>query len=686
MPESSGRIETTHIDELGRTAASSLQWLLENRNLKGKATHPITHNNKLTLFICGQEGFADIAGEIAKAKKSIDLCCWGFDPGMELVRGNSATWPRGATFGDLLIDATTRRHLRVRLLIWYDRIGSPMVRNMPGHSHGTSPWKTGGQRADDISAKASLAMLQHAVQKERLIFSKGHGGDVVRPEDVPMLAREEYCHSWYAAAFHGLLGRLEIRLRHGDSGAISKSIASEISRPHGLTMGEIEKSGMQYLGTHHQKPVLIDFDHEEGAKAVGYVMGLNSVTDYWDTTAHLLDDTRREQGGVNERRECLQGMAADGGFATLKPYQDYACRIDGGRALIALYNNFVKAWDLAIDDRTRSASTACVTRELPCGSPPARLLREAGPDDSTVQIVLTQPEEQDKTIKESYFRAVTQASLAAGYLYVENQYFQYEEWAAHLLAERKKVVAAWKAGSAKAGKSLEDMPVMHVFIVIPVPERAQMVPRTHDTLATLGQHAGMTGQNEMIDGYNKRPKTRRVRAGFGISTEAAVQLPDVVQHSNGINKPGAMTLESEFGLKVSVAMLNVSAFDNDRWRYREIYIHSKLMLVDDVFMTLGSANLNQRSMAVDSEINIATIDYRVARDLRKRVWRMHSGGLVDGGGGTKAEIVDAYRKWVELMGANRRKKFDKSENAILKKMTGFLLPLEDKRSSTIRLG
>ena len=684
MPESSGRIETTHIDEVGRTATSSLQWLLENRNLKGKATHPITHNNKLTLFICGQEGFADIAAEIAKAKKSIDLCCWGFDPGMELVRGNSATWPRGETFGDLLI-AAARRHVRVRLLIWYDRIGSPIARTMPGHSHGTSPWKTGGQRADDISARASLAMLQEAVRK-KLVLSSAFRGDIVRPEDIPMLAREEYCRSWYAAAFHGLLGRLTIHLRHGNSHAISKSIATETSQPHGLTMGEIEKPGMSYLGTHHQKTILIDFSHEKGSKAVGYVMGLNSVTDYWDTTAHLLDDTRREQGGVNERRECLQGMAADGGFATLKPYQDYACRIDGGKALIALYNNFVKAWDRAIDDRTHQAAGECVSWYSSCKNPPAQLLREAGPDDSTVQIVLTQPEEQDKTIKETYFRAVTQASLAAGYLYVENQYFQYEEWARHLLAERKKVVAAWKAGSVKAGKTMRDMPVMHVFIVIPVPERAQMVPRTHDTLATLGQHAGMTGQNEMIDDYNKAPKTRLVRAGFGITAEVAVKLPDVVQHSNGINKPGVMTLESEFGLKVSVAMLNVSAFDKDRWRYREIYIHSKLMLVDDVFMTLGSANLNQRSMAVDSEINIATDDHRVARDLRKRVWRMHSGGLVDGGGGTKAEIVLAFENWTKLMKENRKKKFNKSETAIFKKMTGFLLPLEDKRSSTIRLG
>ena len=206
------------------------------------------------------------------------------------------------------------------------------------------------------------------------------------------------------------------------------------------------------------------------------------------------------------------------------------------------------------------------------------------------------------------------------------------------------------------------------------------------TLAALGQHDGMTGQNKMIDDYNKRPKTRYVTNAYGLPAQVPVSLPDVVRHSNGINKPGAMTLESDFGLKVSVAMLNVSAFDKDRWRYREIYIHSKLMLVDDVFMTLGSANLNQRSMAVDSEINIATVDYRVARDLRKRVWRMHSGGLVDGGGGTKAEIIDAYGKWVKLMNENREKKLSYSVKSTDKKMTGFLLPLEDKRSSTMRLG
>ena len=31
----------------------------------------------------------------------------------------------------------------------------------------------------------------------------------------------------------------------------------------------------------------------------------------------------------------------------MKPYRDYACRIERGRSLVALYNNFIKAWERA---------------------------------------------------------------------------------------------------------------------------------------------------------------------------------------------------------------------------------------------------------------------------------------------------------------------------------------------------
>ena len=38
-------------------------------------------------------------------------------------------------------------------------------------------------------------------------------------------------------------------------------------------------------------------------------------------------------------------------------------------------------------------------------------------------------------------------------------------------------------------------------------------------------------------------------------------------------------------------------------KHRSTFIHSKLMVVDDRFMTIGSANLTNRSMGIDSELN-----------------------------------------------------------------------------------
>ncbi|KAE9042794.1 hypothetical protein PR003_g3623 [Phytophthora rubi] len=41
---------------------------------------------------------------------------------------------------------------------------------------------------------------------------------------------------------------------------------------------------------------------------------------------------------------------------------------------------------------------------------------------------------------------------------------------------------------------------------------------------------------------------------------------------------------------------------------RQLYIHSKLVIVDDVYVSLGSANWNRRSMTSDTEIGINIVD------------------------------------------------------------------------------
>jgi phosphatidylserine/phosphatidylglycerophosphate/cardiolipin synthase-like enzyme len=683
MPDPIKRTEKVHIDELSCQATSTVQWFLENRS----PTHPVTHNNELEVFVCGEKAFADIAAKIKAAKQSIDICYWGFDPGMELVRDEGTTWPRGETYGDLLIAAgkgngKDKSKVKTRLLVWYSKIGSPAALNMPGHSHGTNPWRCvgGSNEADKIGAKRSVSLLQEKYRKPALTLRalgtpvRGTGAvGTITPESLSAMAREEYCHNWYKAAFAGLLEGITIQTRAGDPAFIEKSLASEKYKPGGLGELEAEREGMVRVGTHHQKTLLIDYDYMGGAKAVGYVKGLNSVTDYWDTEDHLIEDPKRECGGERETGEAVQvdqGKKADAGFKTFKPYRDYACRISGG-ALASVHANFVRAWGRAGGD------TLCDDLE----TIPSALKRKGIPGShSSIQIIRTQPEEQDKTAKEMYFLATDVAAAATGYLYIENQYFQYQEWAERLIQARKNIMACWKAAGPATGKTKGDMPLLHVFIVIPVAERDQMVPRTYDTLAVLGQQAGMTGQSALIDKESKRVHTGLSRDDMGRPTGAVYTKPTVVEYANGIDKPSIDALERKYGLKVAVAMLQTSGMDGRRMRYREIYIHSKLLLVDDSFFSLGSANLNQRSMAVDSEINLATNDAKRATDLRRKIWGKLSGGTVDGKNGSPADIAQAFLDWERIRNNNAKEKRE------TRSMTGFLLPLADNRSATLRLG
>ena len=63
-----------------------------------------------------------------------------------------------------------------------------------------------------------------------------------------------------------------------------------------------------------------------------------------------------------------------------------------------------------------------------------------------------------------------------------------------------------------------------------------------------------------------------------------------------------------------------------------VYVHSKLMIADDVWMSIGSSNMNRRSMTYDSELNAASIDSLIrrgghvsARLLRVRLMAEHLG-------------------------------------------------------------
>lgn len=65
---------------------------------------------------------------------------------------------------------------------------------------------------------------------------------------------------------------------------------------------------------------------------------------------------------------------------------------------------------------------------------------------------------------------------------------------------------------------------------------------------------------------------------------------------------------------------------------KPIYVHAKVLIVDDILAVIGSPNIGLRSMTYDAEIATVVIDAKVengacvfARDLRRQLWGEHLG-------------------------------------------------------------
>ncbi|HET9139005.1 phospholipase D family protein [Actinophytocola sp.] len=65
----------------------------------------------------------------------------------------------------------------------------------------------------------------------------------------------------------------------------------------------------------------------------------------------------------------------------------------------------------------------------------------------------------------------------------------------------------------------------------------------------------------------------------------------------------------------------LTAHDGDR--SCAVYVHAKAGIIDDEWLTVGSANLNEHSLFNDTEVNLCTDDAALARATRLRLWSEH---------------------------------------------------------------
>lgn len=83
---------------------------------------------------------------------------------------------------------------------------------------------------------------------------------------------------------------------------------------------------------------------------------------------------------------------------------------------------------------------------------------------------------------------------------------------------------------------------------------------------------------------------------------------------------------------------------------QDIYVHAKVMIVDDLFLRVGSANLNNRSMGLDSECDLV-IDARNDDDARKTIRAIECDLIAEHLGVTARQVAGALEKHGSLIGA-----------------------------------
>jgi phosphatidylserine/phosphatidylglycerophosphate/cardiolipin synthase-like enzyme len=153
---------------------------------------------------------------------------------------------------------------------------------------------------------------------------------------------------------------------------------------------------------------------------------------------------------------------------------------------------------------------------------------------------------------------------------------------------------------------------------------------THAYISPLG--VGVRLNWEAADSPDMEYNVRKLAAALQRGATVAIVLPDHPNVGRFFTDAGLIRLREQAPDaaaqgRIQVFCLAVSSDATGEIDYRTIYVHAKVAIVDDLWSTVGSANLNNRGMRDDTEMNVATLDPQLARGLRILLWAEHLGLL-----------------------------------------------------------
>ncbi|MHB8577763.1 MAG: phospholipase D-like domain-containing protein [Dehalococcoidia bacterium] len=124
---------------------------------------------------------------------------------------------------------------------------------------------------------------------------------------------------------------------------------------------------------------------------------------------------------------------------------------------------------------------------------------------------------------------------------------------------------------------------------------------------------------EVLLDHLQRPPSARFRIVIVLPAGAHSGKWDNDQHVKELRAAdGGRGIVFVYSLYASGPSAGVHAF-----RYRPVYVHAKVAVIDDEWLTVGSANLNDRGLVTDSEMNVVVKDPALATGLRTDLWAEH---------------------------------------------------------------
>jgi phosphatidylserine/phosphatidylglycerophosphate/cardiolipin synthase-like enzyme len=538
-------------------------------------------------LVNGEEAFKAVHLAIAQATKTVDIICWGFQPSMYFIRDDETA----PMIGELL-KIKARQGVKVRILGWeypLNAAGAAGEANLPGK---------GPVRIADRALQSST---QAQYDYDRQWFADCAVADskaVQRSaERIPLFVSRGF--SWEERA------------------EIAHWVKYESLDPHISTkMRHI----LRLSPSHHQKSVLVDYELPD--LAVGFVMGHNMLDEYWDTNDHSA-----LKRSPDTKPQPHRGPRGD------TPRQDISSQVTGP-ILEHLHHNFASAWRKETgEDLLGERQAMQVGKQLRCtnGTP---LL---------AQLLRTQAQDGKRDIEQLYLQAVNNATQ---FIYIENQYFRWPP-----LAEAIKQAAA---AQTRAGRDPGLHGALHLFVITNATDDGigAGTVNTQRMLESLGRAETIPEVTKLlrIEQVKKAaPPQPRPDLRDHVGQRELAQWQDELDQKIKEIKDSTIVPDKNIpGLKVHLCSL-VAPDSPAGKKWMPVYIHSKLMIVNDVFTTHGSANINTRSMQVDSELNIAHEWASVTEALRRRLWGLHTAGL-----GAQDDPEEAFKAWQKIIDDNKR--------------------------------